>query len=296
MMWIWLACTAAAPEDTAAQHTGSEAIKRFSFAIIADPHVTTNDDHDLRLQAAVEATNARIESDGIELVFVLGDIAWGDGYSLAHAALDALAVPWIPVLGDNPIQVGEEDHFATTFDPQFDELAAEFSSWVRAPVPVYNPEHDTDSWLQNAWLDHGGVRFVTVDWNSREMGIIGEMPDLHDFSGGTLPFLADALDTLPDGPDKRVVLLSHMAPFPAAGGLTLEEQDTLFALLQPHTDAVWGNHAGHLHFNSDLYWEALDFEIMTTDATWDDVNTVRIVDVLSNERSFFYQDRFIELK
>ena len=77
--------------------------------------MTGGGDHDARLQAAVAETNARIEAEGIELVFILGDIAWGDGYDLAHAALSELAVPWVPVLGDNPIQVGEETGFEDAF-------------------------------------------------------------------------------------------------------------------------------------------------------------------------------------
>ena len=294
MFWhVLIGCAPDSMGPAALDTASDELTPVFSYAIIADPHVTGSGDHDARLQAAVAETNARVASEGIELVFILGDIAWGDGYDLAHAALEELTVPWVPVLGDNPIQVGEETGFEVAFSGQLDALADQVDGWERAPRPVYNPERDEDSWLQNARLDHKGVRFVAMDWNSRESGIIGETPDLHDFAGGSLPFLGAALESLPDGPDKRVVLLSHMAPFPGPGGLMLDEQEKLIALLQPHTDAVWGNHAGHLHINSGMTWDALDIELVTTDATWDDLNTIRIVQVLSSAATFAYLDEII---
>lgn len=299
MLTSLLLAACAQPADTAVPAGDSGAVEAeegeleavFSFALIADPHVTGAGEHDARLQAAVAAVEGRVAADNIELVFVLGDIAWGGGYDLAHAALSELSVPWVPVQGDNPIQVGEESGFEETFAAQLDSLSGQVDGWTRAPVPVYNPEYDADSWLQNARLDHRGVRFVALDWNSRVVGnLLGETPDLHDFDGGTLPFLADALDTLPDGPDKRVVLMSHMAPFPGPGGLTTDEQDDLIALIQPQAEAVWGNHAGHLHADSRMTWEDIDFQIVTTDATWDDENLVRVVTVWSDGQRFDYED------
>jgi hypothetical protein len=148
-------------------------------------------------------------------------------------------------------------------------------------------------WLQNSRLDWKGVRFVAMDINTRYIGTgWGEFPDLFDLPGGTLPFIGESLATTPEGPADRVVLLSHM---PLVPGLTLEEQDQLLATLAPYPDMVWGNHAGHLHGNGEATWAEADLQIRTTDATWDDVNTFRLVDVWSNGASFDYRDTLVEL-
>jgi len=132
-----------------------------------------------------------------------------------------------------------------------------------------------------------------MDINTRYIGTgWGEFPDLFDLPGGTLPFIGESLATTPEGPADRVVLLSHM---PLVPGLTLEEQDQLLATLAPYPDMVWGNHAGHLHGNGEATWAEADLQIRTTDATWDDVNTFRLVDVWSNGASFDYRDTLVEL-
>lgn len=280
--------------DTAAD-TGAplpDAEHVFTYAILADPHVTSGGEHAQRLQAAVAAIGALPDDQQPELVFILGDIAWGGGWSHAHGALDALGMPWVPVLGDNPIQVGEEQLFEQTFSAHLDAVGAGLPGWVRADRPVQTTGGEA-LWLQNARLDWGGVRFVALDLNTRFIGTgWGELPDLFDLPGGTLPFLEAALETTPDGPADRVVLLSHM---PLAPGLTLEEQDQLLDVLAPHPGVVWGNHAGHLHGNGQATWAEAGLEIRTTDATWDDVNTFRLVEVWSNGARFEYRDTLVEL-
>lgn len=299
-----VACTAPEPPgpgaaadsgvfDTGRLDTGSpESVHQFTYAIIADPHVTNSGAHAARLDTAVDAIIALPADRAPDLVFILGDIAWNDGWTPAYEALDRLPMPWVPVLGDNPIQSGEEQGFETTFAAHLDAVGAGLPGWTRAETPVTGPDGET-LWLQNARLDWGGVRFVALDWNTRviETGW-GELPDLHDVDGGTLPFLVDALDTLPDGPDDRVVLLSHM---PLVPGLTLDEQADLLAAIDPWREAVWGNHAGHLHGNGEATWDEADLEIRTTDATWDDVNSFRLVDVWSDGVSFRYEDELVEL-
>ncbi len=278
----------ASPGDTAT----AEATHAFTYAILADPHVTSTGEHAARLQAAVAAIAALPADRSPDLVFILGDIAWGGGWTPAYEALDALPMPWVPVLGDNPIQVGEEQGFQATFSDHLDALEATLPGWTRADIPVSGPD-GAPLWLQNARIDWKGVRFVALDWNTRVIASgWGELPDLHDVDGGTLPFLVDALETLPDGPDDRVVLLSHM---PLVPGLDLDEQAELIAAIDPWRDAVWGNHAGHLHGNGRATWDEADLEIRTTDAVWDDVNTFRLVEAWSDGRTFSYVDELVEL-
>lgn len=284
------------PGDTGAPgrpDTGaSEPAHVFTYAILADPHVVDDGAHADRLRAAVAAIGDLPEDQAPELVFILGDIAWGGGWGPAHGALDGLTVPWVPVLGDNPIQAGEETLFENTFSEHLDTVGATLPGWIRSARPVVGPEGE-DLWLQNARLDWKGVRFVALDINTRTMGTLwSELPDIFDLPGGTLPFLQEALESTPEGPEDRVVLLSHM---PLVPGLTLEAQDALLDVLAPHPDTVWGNHAGHLHGNGQATWDEADLQIRTTDATWDDVNAFRLVEVWSDGTRFEYRDTIVEL-
>ncbi|MGB2866700.1 MAG: hypothetical protein WBC05_25440, partial [Sedimentisphaerales bacterium] len=49
----------------------------FSFAVIADPHISGNPDHIAKFETAIDWIISNKESKDIELTFVLGDIAWG---------------------------------------------------------------------------------------------------------------------------------------------------------------------------------------------------------------------------
>ena len=142
-----LACTAAGPQvapdvtdDTAEASTGPEAHEPehlFTFGLLADSHVTGTGDHLERLGLAVDALEA--EATDLAFVAVLGDIAWGGGWELARERLDTLSVPWVPVFGDNPIQVGEETGFHETFGAHLDALGPALEGWTVAPVPVTPP-------------------------------------------------------------------------------------------------------------------------------------------------------------
>lgn len=268
----------------------------FSYALIADPHVTSTGAHEERLVDAVAWVEAHRDERDIQLVFILGDIAWNDGFDPAIAALSQLSVPWVPVLGDNCIQSADEEAWHDAFDPQIQHLAATLPGWTRQDGVVDNPEHDKPSWFQSYGFDHGGLRFVSLDWNTRVVATgWGEMPDLHDFDGGTLPFLRAELDALTDGQDERVVFLSHMPMFHGPGGFDVDEKDVLEPLLGPFADTVRGNHAGHLHGNGEMEWDAVGMHVDTTDATWDDVNALRVVEVWSDGRTFSYQDEIVEI-
>lgn len=277
----------------------------FSYALIADPHVTGPGDHEQRLIDAVAWIEEHAEARDIQLVFILGDIAWNDGFDPAIAALSQLSMPWVPVIGDNCIQSADEEAWHQAFSPQLDHLAATLPGWTRQAGVIDNPERGVPSWFQSYGFDHDGLRFVALDWNTRVVATgWGELPDLHDFDGGTLPFLREELDGLAeegDGGagealDERVVFLSHMPMFHGPGGFDVDEKDVLEPLLGPYADTVRGNHAGHLHGNGEMEWEAVGMHIDTTDATWDDVNALRVVDVYRGARRFTYQDEIVEIE
>ena len=276
--------------DRALQH-------RFAFAVLADCHITegSGGEHQARLDRAVSWIWENAAERDIQLVVVLGDIAWNEGFSPAVASLSALPLPWVPILGDNEIQSLDEAAFHAAFAPQTAALADSLDQWTQAPTPVPNPQRGGESAFQNLGFDFGGLRFLGVDWSSREIGgVYSETPDLHDFPGGTWPWLRGELAQLQDRPESSVVLLSHMPLFDGPGGLTVDEVPVDLDTLAPHRDALWANLAGHLHGDSSMDWEEAGIEVHVTDATWDDVVTVNVVEVRGDDRGFaFVQERVV---
>jgi hypothetical protein len=291
-----------AQADPQLQTTGSEAqdsgepafSHRFSMAIVADPHVTGPGEHEDRLNAAVDWILANASSRDIQLVAVLGDICWGSGFDIAHTSLDRLNMPWVPIMGDNVVVAGESSIFYDTFDAQLNQLETQLTNFERQPAPVYNPEMDEDNWLQNIAFDHEGVRFLGADLNSREdHPLWSETPDLHDFEGGTWPWLTAQLDQLEGRPSDSVILLSHMPLFEGGGSLTADEADTVVEAFYPRRDALWANLAGHLHWSASDIWTRAGIEVHVTDATWDDENTIRMIDVSGNGMRFVYEHELV---
>jgi len=286
--------------DTAQDSGAGPFVHQLSYALIADPHITGPGDHLDRLQQAIDWVNTNHKARDIQLVFILGDIAWGDGFDDALASLDTLQPTWVPIIGDNPIQVGDEALVASTFGPHLDALGGVLDGWHRAPEPVDDPDIGAPAHLLNHAFDLGGLHFICLDWNSRQIDPLwGETPDLHDFPGGTFPFLQDELAavqaTAPDGPQERVVLLTHMPMLQGPGFFDDAEGSKLVALLGPVADTVQGDHAGHLHGNGEQEWPETGLLVDTTDATWDDVVSVRVIDISLASRGYRYQSEVVEL-
>jgi hypothetical protein len=273
------------PEDT---DTGEPALEhQFSFAVLADPHIVGNPDHAARLTAAVEWINGQAEARSIELVFVVGDIAWGNGFQAARNMLDGLSMPYLPLTGDNEIQVGNEEDYDTAWAPHYLAVAAELEDWRRAETPSWNPDHDTQSWFQNFSFQHRGVHFVALDWASREIGTLyGETADLHDFEGGTWPWFEDELARLASPAGESVVMLSHMPMH--LGMFSGAELETVTALTSSMGDVVAANYAGHYHIDIEQVIDDGDYVLFVTDATWDDDDRVRVVEVWGNGERFEY--------
>ena len=193
---------------------GSEAIplappppEAFSFVVIADPHIAGPAEHERRLSVAVEWVNENAATEEIELVFVVGDIAWKKKHQLkAREILDKLTVPYVPVLGDNEIETGCEADFHEVFAPPLARVEKAVENWRRAPPPVA-PEGGKPRSLQNLSFDYRGLHCVVLDWKTREGG---ENADLHTEPGGTLPWFEEELERCRDRPANSVVLFSHL--------------------------------------------------------------------------------------
>jgi hypothetical protein len=257
----------------------------FSIAVITDTHITTSPENVDRLTAAVDWIDDHASEQQIELVLVLGDIGWGQGLGQAKSLLDELDVPYVPLVGDNELHAGDDETFHTTFAPQFQLLEATVDHWRHAPVPVWDPEAEMDGWFQNLAFDYRGLHLFAVDLCIRgDDTIMGEFGDLHEFEGGTWPWLTEQLAALAPTRQESILVLSHIPMF--QGLLDNDEMPQVDGLLEPMSDFVYANLAGHLHGN--LLSEGAGFDVYVTDATHDDENTVRIIEVSGNELRFAY--------
>ena len=277
-MLLLLACSSPA-DDTAPALTESAPVPLFTIAAVADPHLFDDGEHAARTATLVDWINDNAGLRGIELVVISGDIAWNAGLDIAPTLLGALTVPFMPVIGDNEIHNGVEADFAEMVAPMLDTLASQVEDWRAAPVPVDNPVDGGQSWLLNYSFTYRGMRFVSLDWNARVMdSILGEMADLHDFDGGTLPFLAEELALHGEGPDGGMIFASHHPMHLSPAAFDLAEMESLTALIAPYGDRVYADLAGHYHIDLETIGEG-GYDVLVTDAIWDDVITVRLLEV-----------------
>ncbi len=249
----------------------------FSFAVIADTHLETadpNSDSYRRLQASVDWINRNRRQQGIDLVMVLGDIGYVDNGRAVVAAkgiLDGLAVPYVPLSGDNDtVTVADEVAFAATFEPVYQSLAANpmFSNWQKAPAPVWNPGEEAWVSLQNFTFDYRGVHFVCADWcdrTTRTSSVRAEDADLHDFPGGTFPWFTETIGACSRDKLENILMFSHDPMHTLAGWLEFLAGYAGFApaefaqidafLRDPNHDTmsyVAQAFGGHYHFDTFL--------------------------------------------
>jgi 3',5'-cyclic AMP phosphodiesterase CpdA len=268
----------------------------FAFAVLADPHVSANNEHDERLRAAVGWIAERVEERDIELVLVAGDVAWHGGHGDALDALHEAPIPVVPIIGDNEIQFGEEQVWDEAFSEHFAALEEQLDGFRRPPRPTWNPEREQESWFQSFVFEHRGVRFVGCDLSPRVVDPIwGEMAEAHDFEGGTLPWLRDALADAASRADESIVLVSHQPMMMVPGGFVVDDWEKVVALLGPVADKVAMNLAGHLHVNGETSLEDAGIDVYLTDATWDDEVTVRVVDVWTTGDAFTFEHELVEV-
>jgi len=267
----------------------------FSFALIADPHIVEPSERDTRLLAAVDWINDAAEARSIELTLVLGDIGWGEGLANAEAHLAGLAMSYVPIMGDNEVHAGEEEAFGEVFTPQYAALEAQMDGFRRGEIGTYNPEWSQTSWFQNLSFDYRGLRFVMLDWISRDDDVFyGEMATLHDFEGGTLPWFAEELGDVSTDRSENVLLFSHHPMLMGPGGFDVADLEEITALTAPVGEQVAAAWAGHLHVDHDETIYAGGYDVHVTDATWDDDNTIRVVEVWGNGTAFsFVQEHVI---
>jgi len=237
----------------------------------------------------VKKINLLLKTYPIKFVFITGDVtnsATTGQYAEVRKILDELEVNYYPSLGNHDVwqynSSWEEQNptgdalFAKTFQDRLSQVT------FYNNLTVWNPEQDINSWFQNWELRVGGISFISLDWNSRhpavwELGYKGAMPgaQLHNFTGGTLPFLASRLQVIPDN-IKTIVFLQHhpyRSPWYVPEwiyGFSTDQKDAVRYLLtyyQP-LDRYWGVFAGHWHrwYNGTAFDEWPKFWEWETDA------------------------------
>ena len=269
----------------------------FAFAVIADPHITSKDAHYARTKTVIAWLNDNAKARSIEFVWVLGDIGWHKGLPLARELLETLQIPYLPVLGDNEIQNGDqEEEFDQVYGPTFKSLNGKLANFRRAAVPVSHPVTKQVYRLQNFSFDHRGVHFVGLDFNSRvKHEYLGEQDSLYDFKGGTWPWLVDDIKSLHGRAQESVLLFSHIPLHASPGAFDVAEMATVTSLTAPRADLVYANFAGHYHDDLDLHPGGSGYEVFVTDAIWDDEIRVRLVSVLSDGQRFEYQQQLVSV-
>ena len=288
-MLLLLAC--AEPAEDLVPEEEPELEFLFSVAAIADPHVA-NEEYRQRLADTVAWIDANTEDRSIELAVVLGDVGWGEGLQQAHDELEELDVPYLPVIGDNEPHFGDDENFDVVFDEQFAELEELGEDWTRAEIPVWDPLAEEYVWLQNYALTWRGLRLVTLDWASRSEDMVtSETGDTHDFAGGTLEFLASEMEDLDAAQDESIVLLTHNPMFLIPGGFDLEQSAAVYEVVDG--DKVAMNLAGHFHIDHDEEVPDGGYDVHVVDAVWDDLKTVRMVEVWSNGERFAYEHELV---
>lgn len=267
----------------------------FSIAVLADPHISGNAEHTARLQEAIAWINEHRESRQIELVPVLGDVGWGVGLTDSKTLLDGLQVPYIPIIGDNEIQYGDEENFTTVYNEQFEWLSENTEAWTFGGGAVWNPEEAKDSFFTNMAFTHKGVRLIALDWASRlpsSEGIWTEFGYIHDFEGGTKAFLESELSMISASKEGATLFLTHIPMM--IGSFDAEKMDVISTTVEAYTDRIYANFAGHMHVNVEDDSRDRGYEVYVTNAVWDDVITIRMLDVYQNSNAVYFEQELIE--
>ena len=286
----------------------------FSFAVLADPHIDGNADHKAKLETAIDWIISNKTNKDIELVFVLGDIAWGRSrenrnLKIAKGMLDRLnhvGIPYIPVIGDNEVQTRCEKEFQDVFEKQFQSLSGTFRNWQKTPIPVKG------QYLQNFSFDYKGCHFVCADFVSRK--IRDEGGELHDYAGGSWQWLKKDIEHCSKPKKENIVIMTHIGMFRTGFEFADQylfsesEMNKIKQFLYDYRDYVDSNYAGHIHQNwHAVVWSGFFvplYHVRVTDETWYDTAwpesndqklTIRLVQVNNDGPKISYHQQIHNL-
>jgi hypothetical protein len=276
----------------------------FSFAIITDSHLGRHFDdygstgwkydqqpnfdygsHIKCLRREVNWINEHKEQLNIRFVMHLGDLTdsgeWSE-FAKGKEILDALDIPYIPIMGNHDVwpytSSGEAEKdwiikfFQETFNEQFSFLSKILANWKKQEWPGDNKN-------ENYYFDYMHFHFICQDYNSRNAALGGNLgakgeADLHM----TGDWMLNHLDNYWNMGDDNILLFAHHPLTSSDLGTFLNfsfaEFDKIRCGLKPKRDHVYRWFAGHIHATDS--WPVRDF--------W---HTMRILDVETTSMGYY---------
>ena len=79
------------------------------------------------------------------------------------------------------------------------------------------------------------------------------------------------------------------------GSFDSDQMSEVQGVLSAYMDKVYANFAGHLHVNVEDLSPERGYDVYITDAIWNDVISIRMLDVYQNEQTVYFEQEMIEL-
>lgn len=221
-----------------------------------------------RLRKAVNWINKYADSLRIKFVIVSGDLTDSGERSeflKAKEILDALKIPYIPMIGnhdvwsytlfDEAVAPLGDSLLNTVFQETFEKLQNTFPSWDNGTRlnRVWNPVSQNFNYLQNYSFRYGKHTFILSDWGTRipakdELKGVGPLAEAHDFENGTFSWMNKQLA---DEKDKEnVFVFSHhpLTPF-IRNWFSFPDKTyrKIAQMLLPHKNKIAYWFSGHYH-------------------------------------------------
>lgn len=235
-----------------------------------------------RLQKTVDWINAHCHDKNLNIKFVavLGDIsdtAERSEFLKAREILNKLEIPYIPLIGNHdiwpyisnpnyepdrrtifgtPIKLG----MGKTAEPgeEMGDQSFEKIFWQENQTNVNkingyfdNFTRSTGAFLQNSSFEYNNIKFISLDFASRDKNtqLFGPLNATNIES--TINFLRNQLT---DCGNKKIVILTHYPLDDYSGGFELKKFDSIETLLLNSNCRII-NFAGHIHINKSKVYD-----------------------------------------